>query len=168
MKLFERLLMHMNTKIETNFYCKSNYWPKRMYKIKKIVKKILLVKELTFEKKYFYFLNLVFVDDKNIKKINKAYRKKNKSTDVLTFVKLQTYHKTHNEVYCDIFFSAETIKKDAKKNLINFYDHITHLIVHCFLHVKGYDHKKKSDFLKMKILEEKILMKLNIKSPYII
>ena len=69
---------------------------------------------------------------------------------------------------CDIFLSAETIKKDAKKNGINFYDHLTHLIIHCFLHVNGYDHKKNSDFIIMKKLEEKILMKLKIKSPYIL
>ena len=63
-------------------------------------------------------------------------------------------------------FSAETIKNDARQNLIDYYNHITHLIIHCFLHVNGYDHKKNSDFLKMKNLEEKILTKLNIDSPY--
>ena len=66
------------------------------------------------------------------------------------------------------FFSAESITKDAKTNLISFYDHITHLFIHCFLHVNGYDHKKKSDFNKMKKLEEKILIKFDIKSPYIL
>ena len=73
-----------------------------------------------------------------------------------------------NETYCDIFFSAETIKKDAKKNIINFYDHITHLMIHCFLHVNGYDHKKETDFIKMKNLEEKILLKCNLESPYLL
>ena len=64
------------------------------------------------------------------------------------------------------FFSAEMIKKYAKKNLINFYDHLTHLIIHCFLHVNGYDHEKNSDFIKMKNLEKKILNYLGIKDPY--
>ena len=71
-----------------------------------------------------------------------------------------------NEAYCDIFFAAETIKKDAKLNLISYYDHITHLIIHCFLHVNGYDHKKNSDYLKMKNLERNILKNLDIKDPY--
>ena len=66
------------------------------------------------------------------------------------------------------FFSAQTIKKDAQKNLTTFYDHITHLIIHCFLHVNGYDHKKNSDFEKMKKLEQKILMKLGIENPYVL
>ena len=76
--------------------------------------------------------------------------------------------KNKYEIYCDIFFSSEIIKKDAKNNLINSYDHITHLIIHCFLHINGYDHKKNSEFVKMKKIEEKILMKLGIKSPYLL
>jgi probable rRNA maturation factor len=160
----------MKKKIETNFFCKSNHWPKRMIKIKKIVNNILKFENLGFKKKNFYFLNLIFMDDKKIKKINKKFRNKNQPTDVLTFIKLldQNQNQNQNQVYCDIFFSADTIKKDTKKNLINFYDHLTHLIIHCFLHVNGYDHKKNSDFNKMKKLEEKILMKLNIKNPYIL
>jgi len=156
----------MKKKIETNFFCKSNHWSKRMNKIKKIVKTILILNDLGFQDKNFYFLNLIFLDDKKIKILNKIYRNKNKTSDVLTFVKYLKNNKSKNEVYCDIFFSAETIKKDAKNNLINFYDHITHLIIHCFLHVNGYDHKKNADFKKMKNLEEKILLKLDIKSPY--
>ena len=158
----------MKIKIQTNFFCKSNHWPKRMLKIKQIVKNIIKIDELGFKKNNSYILNLIFVDDKKIKNINKAYRKKNKTTDVLTFVNCIKNNKNENETYCDIFFAAETITKDAKKNLVNFYDHITHLIIHCFLHVNGYDHKKKSEFLKMKKLEEKILMYLNIENPYLI
>ena len=157
----------MKIKIKTNFFCKSNHWSRRMIKIKSIVSNILKIDNLGFKRRNLYFLNLIFIDDKNIKEINKIYRNINKATDVLTFVKsFKNNNNKMNEIYSDIFFSAETIKKDAKKNSINFYDHITHLIIHCFLHVNGYDHKKNSDFIKMKNLEEKILMKLDIKSPY--
>ena len=157
----------MNKKIQINYFCKSNHWSKRMLKIKQIVKNIIKIDELGFKKNNSYILNLIFVDDKKIKNINKTYRKKNQNTDVLTFVNFIKNNKNENETYCDIFFAAETITKDAKKNLVNFYDHITHLIIHCFLHVNGYDHKKKSEFLKMKKLEEKILMYLDIESPYL-
>ena len=166
MKLLERLSMHMNKKIQINFFCKSNHWSRRMIKIRELAKKIIKIDDLNFKKKNFYTLNLIFVDDKNIKKINKEYRKINKTTDVLTFVSSIKNNKNVNEHYCDIFFSAETIKKDAKKNIVNFYDHITHLMIHCFLHVNGYDHKNEIDFNKMKNLEEKILIKCNVESPY--
>ena len=158
----------MNKKIQINFFCKSNLWSRRMVKIREIAKKVIKIDDLKFIRNNFYVLNLVFVDDKNIKEINKEYRKKNKTTDVLTFVNSIKNNKNINETYCDIFFSAETIKKDAKKNIINFYDHITHLMIHCFLHVNGYDHKKETDFIKMKNLEEKILMKFDLESPYLV
>ena len=41
-------------------------------------------------------------------------------------------------------------------------------MIHCFLHVNGYDHKKENDFIKMKNLEEKILMKFDLESPYLV
>ena len=158
----------MKRKIQTNYFCKSNHWSRRMIKIKKIVTKVLNFDELGFKKNKFYFLNLIFVDFKMIKKINRTYRKINKTTDVLTFVNYVRNHKNDQHAYCDIFFSAETIKKDAKINFTNFYDHITHLIIHCFLHVNGYDHKKETDYIKMKNLEERILKQLRISSPYLI
>ena len=158
----------MNKKIQINFFCKSNLWSRRMIKIREISQRVITIDDLNFQKNNFYALNLVFVDDKNIKKVNKEYRKKNKTTDVLTFVNSIKNNKNVNETYCDIFFSAETIKRDAKKNIINFYDHITHLMIHCFLHVNGYDHKKEADFIKMKNLEEKILMKFDVESPYLV
>ena len=158
----------MNKKIQINFFCKSNQWSRRMIRIREIAQKIIKIDDLNFKKNKFYALNLIFVDDNKIKKINKEYRKKNKTTDVLTFVNSIENNKDINETYCDIFFAAETINKDAKKNIINFYDHITHLMIHCFLHVNGYDHKKESDFIKMKNLEEKILIKFNVESPYLV
>jgi probable rRNA maturation factor len=157
----------MKKKIETNYFCESNNWSRRVKKIRNIVNNVLTIDDLGFKKNNFYFLNFIFVDDKKIKKINKTYRNISKATDVLTFIK-SLRNNNNNEVYCDIFFSAETIKKDANKNLINFYDHLTHLIIHCFLHVNGYDHKRKSDFTEMKNLEVKILMKLNITNPYLL
>ena len=99
--------------------------------------------ECYFNNENKYYLNIILTDEKEMKKLNKKFKNKIGDTDVLTFVNKLNHLKTSKEAYCDIFFSAETIKKDAKKNLLNFYDHITHLIIHCFLHVNGYDHKKK-------------------------
>ncbi len=47
-----------------------------MVKIREIAKKVIKIDDLKFIRNNFYVLNLVFVDDKNIKKINKEYRKK--------------------------------------------------------------------------------------------
>ena len=88
----------MNRKIQTNFFCRSNHWSKRMLKIKKIVTKMTKINDLGFKNNNFYFVNLVFVDDKKIKNINKIFRKKNKPTDVLTFVNIIKNNKNKNEI----------------------------------------------------------------------
>ena len=49
--------------------------------------------------------------------------------------------------HCDVVFSIETILNDAKKNNINFYHHLTHLIIHSFLHIYGYSHNDKKNYL---------------------
>ena len=66
--------MHMKKKIQTNFFCKSNHWSKRMSKIKEIVYKIIKIKDIGFDNNTFYFLNLIFIDDKKLKNINRMYR----------------------------------------------------------------------------------------------
>ena len=110
----------MKKKIETNFFCKSNLWSSRMKKIKNIVSEIISIDDCGFKTNTVYFLNLIFVDNKHIKAINKTYRKKNVPTDVLTFVTSLKNKSSKNESYCDIFFSAEMIKKDAKKKFNQF------------------------------------------------
>jgi len=155
--------------IKLNFFVKSNNWPKRLNKIKKITNKVIKQKSnLNFEKNIDYYLNIILLNDKKIKKLNLQYNKINKSTDVLTFVsKFQNVNFIKTK-YCDIFFSAETILFDSKNNKINFYDHFTHLLVHSFLHINGFMHKKKNDFTKMQKIEINILNKMGLHNPYIL
>ena len=106
----------MKRKIKTNFFCKSNHWSRRMTKIKSIVSNILKIDNLGFKRRNLYFLNLIFIDDKNIKEINKIYRNLNKATDVLTFVKSFKNNKNKmNEIYSDIFFLLKQQKRMQKK-----------------------------------------------------
>ena len=155
--------------IRLNFYVQSNNWPRRINKVKKITNKVIKEKaNLNFDKNINYYLNIILLNNKKMKKLNLKFKKINKTTDVLTFVstfKNINYNKTK---YCDIFFSAETIKLDSRKNKINFYDHFTHLLVHSFLHINGYKHKRVKDFLKMKKTEIEILNKMALQNPYLL
>ena len=71
-------------------------------------------------------------------------------------------------LYCDIFFSVDTIEKFILRNKISIYDHFNHLLIHSLLHINGYDHKKNLDFKKMKKEEIKILGLFGINNPYTI
>ena len=155
--------------IKLNFYVQSNNWPRRINKIKKITNNVIKEKtNLNFDKKINYYLNIILLNDKKMQKLNLKYKRKNKTTDVLTFVSTLNNIDYNKTKYCDIFFSAETIKLDSKKNKISFYDHFTHLLVHSFLHINGYMHKRAKDFIEMQKTEIEILNKIGLQNPYLL
>ena len=146
---------------------KSKHWPRRLVKVKQIIKRIFRNKKLlNFNYNTNYYCNIVLMNDFLIKKFNNFYKKKNKSTDVLTFIS-KIKKNSVIEKHCDIMISAETIFDDANKKNIDFYDHFTHLIIHSILHINGYSHNNKKNLILMKNKEIKILNKLGISNPYL-
>ena len=148
--------------------CKSKHWPARLKKVDNLIKNINnYKKELNFNKAIDYYCNIILTNDESIKKMNFKFLKKNKATDVLTFVSEVNVKKNKKQKICDVFLSAEIIASDAKKNNINFYSHLTHLLIHSFLHINGYVHDKLIDFKKMQKIEIKVLNKIGIDNPYL-
>ncbi len=88
-----------------------------------------------------------------MKKLNNKFRKKNKTTDVLSFpIKIRT----KNKLYVgDIAISYEIVKKRSKDT--NFFLEFDKMWVHGYLHLVGYDHNKLYDFKKMHRREKLIL-----------
>jgi probable rRNA maturation factor len=66
----------------------------------------------------------------------------------------------------DIVLAEETIRGEAEAGGLAFEDHLTHLIVHGFLHLVGHDHVVESEALVMEGLETAILGDLGIADPY--
>jgi len=154
--------------IKYSFICKTKQWPPRLKKINILIKRIMqFKKDLYFKKNVDYDCNLILTNDKFIKKINFQFRKVNEPTDILTFISDIHINKKENKKVCDIFLSADTICKDSIINEINFYDHLSHLIIHSFLHINGFVHEKFKDFIQMQTVEIKVLKKLGISNPYI-
>ena len=112
-------------------------------------------------KKNHLFCTLLLSGNKEIQKLNKKFRKKNKSTDVLSFPfynkkELLNKLKKEKEVYLgDIIVNLNKIKN--KKNIIKFKSEFNRLWVHGFVHLFGHDHKREKDFKKMYLIEKKIL-----------
>ena len=156
----------MKKTIRANFFCDSKKWPRRLPKIKKITLKTISKMRVYFKKNYFFSLNLILSDKKKMIKLNKRFRNKHKDTDVLTFVSINLNKELGKILYCDIFFSIDTIENFIKKNKFSLYDHFNHLLIHSILHINGYDHKNLKQFNKMKKEEINILKKLKIKNPY--
>ncbi len=105
-------------------------------------------------------VSIILTCDKEIRQLNKKYRKIDKPTNVLSFETGDNY------LLGDIFISFETVKKQAKKENKSFEDHATHLVIHGLLHLMGFDHIEEKQAQEMENLEILNLKKLGIKNPY--
>ena len=157
----------MTKTVKVDFFCDSKKWPRRVPKIKKITKKTIQNMQSYFKKNCLFSINLILSEKKRITKLNKKYKNKFKDTDVLTFVSNISNKKLGKTLYCDIFFSIDTIEKFIKKNNVNIYNHFNHLLVHSVLHINGYKHNNLKQFKKMKEEEIKILKKIGVNNPYL-
>tara|TARA_B100000575_G_scaffold237833_1_gene200073 strand:+ start:232 stop:699 length:468 start_codon:yes stop_codon:yes gene_type:complete len=121
-------------------------------------------KDKNFLKKKIY-CTLLLSGDKEIKKLNKKFRKKNRTTDVLSFPfyskkELKKKLKLEREIYIgDIIINLNKIK--IKNKLKKFKTEFDFLWVHGFVHLFGYDHKRKNDYIKMNKVEKKYLSLIN-------
>ena len=154
--------------IKVDFFSESKKWPRRMPKIKTITNKTINMMLSYFKKDYKLELNIILTNKSKMIKLNKIYKNKQSDTDVLTFISKIPNKNVGKILYCDIFFSIDTIEKFIRRNKISIYDHFNHLLIHSLLHINGYDHKKNLDFKKMKKEEIKILGSIGINDPYTI
>ena len=124
--------------------------------IKKKIKKIFPFNPL---KKKGLSFTILLTGSSKMKYLNKKFRNKNKTTDVLSFPNLDTVDlkkKTNTETYLgDIALSYEIINRRSKGS--NFDLEFDKMWIHGYLHLLGYDHKKFSDYKVMKRIEDKIL-----------
>ena len=117
-----------------------------------------------FKRKKLIF-SLLLSDSKEIKRLNKKFRKKNKSTDILSFPfyqKKDLYKiiKKEKEIYIgDIIINFNELKNVSSNE--DFKNKLNKLWIHGLVHLFGYKHKTLKDFKSMNRLEKKYLQYLN-------
>lgn len=112
-------------------------------------------------------LSLLFTDDNSIQKINAEWRDLDKPTNVLSFPTKDLAPGTVPlPILGDIIFSYETIQRESVEMDKTFKDHLTHLFIHGFLHLLGYDHINDTDAELMESIETRILHSLGLSDPY--
>ena len=121
-----------------------------------------------FPKKYRFIkkkvsLTILLSNNKNIKKLNKKFRNKNKSTDVLSFPAEKKINVKKSPYIGDIIINYEFMNKPKILSSLEFKSKVTKIFIHSFLHLLGYDHIKLKDFKKMLIEEEKIFQTIEKK-----
>jgi|TARA_X000000950_G_scaffold228159_1_gene275567 probable rRNA maturation factor len=110
-------------------------------------------------------INLKILTDEDIKELNKKFRNKNTTTNVLSFSN-EDVSKSITGNLGDIAISYEFVKRESKEHKKNFDDHMIHMLVHGVYHILGFDHENDEMADIMEIKEVKLLKKLDIKNPY--
>ena len=110
-------------------------------------------------------LSIVLLDDAEQQVLNRDWRQIDKPTNVLSFPQIEPFAPVLG-ILGDITWARETLQREAAEQGVSFTDHFTHLVVHGFLHILGYDHIDEQDALVMEGLETQILATLGIADPY--
>ena len=124
----------------------------------------------SFPKKYKFLnkkisISLLLSNNKNIKKLNRNFRNKNKSTDILSFP-FNNKLKISKETYLgDIIISYNFIDQPKSQNNESFKKKLIKTFIHGFLHLLSFNHVRDSDYKKMlkeeKFIYQSVISKLN-------
>ena len=152
--------------ININVFSEEKAWSRQLKKKELFFNKICKA----FPKKYKFLnkkisLTILLSNNKKIKKLNKQFRNKNKSTDILSFPfhrKVKISKKTY---IGDIIISYNFIDKPKSQKPKLFEEKLIKIFIHGFLHLLSFNHKKNKDYMKMlkeeKLIYQSIISKLN-------
>ena len=136
--------------ININVFSEEKAWLKRLKNKDLFFQKICdaFQKKYKFSNKKVSF-TLSLSNNKNIQKLNKLFRKKNKPTDILSFPFTKKVRISKQTYLGDIIISYNFMNKPQLLNTKLFNEKVTRIFIHGFLHLLGFDHKKNKDYIKM-------------------
>ena len=143
--------------IDINVFSEEKAWSKRLKNKNIFFNQICSAfpKKYQFKDKKISF-SLLLSNNKKIKKLNKIFRNKNRSTDILSFPTSKKI-KLIKKIYIgDIIISLNFINKPKSQSSKLFKDKLIKTFIHGFLHLLNFDHVKNNDYFKMIKEEERI------------
>ena len=158
-------------KVEISDYALSKNLRKLINKLIKTANKYSKFKQSKFK------VDISFVDEEQIRTLNREQRHIDKETDVLSFptlnlvpfqkVKLKDFKddidpNTHLLLLGDIIICESVAKRNAEEYGHSYERELCYLVVHGFLHLLGFDHVEEEDKKVMRALEEAVLKKYKI------
>ncbi len=112
-------------------------------------------------------LSVVMSDDCHVRELNRQWRNIDKATNVLSFPAQEVSPAgIAGMLLGDIVLANETVNREAQEQGKKFEDHLSHLVIHGFLHIFGYDHINDQEAEIMEDLERRTLLRLGIANPY--
>ena len=106
-------------------------------------------------------VTVAFVSDRAMRELNRLWRHKEGTTDVLSFpVKQDEFEKAEGSSLGDVVVSVEQAARQAKENGLTLDQEIAQLILHGLIHLCGYDHS--TDDGSMNKLELRLRRRLGV------
>lgn len=109
---------------------------------------------------------VVFTDDAHVRELNRRHRAKDAPTNVLSFPAGPPVGGRFGPLLGDVVLAFETVSAEAAGKGVPFDHYISHMIVHGFLHLLGYDHRTDQEAVVMEGLETAIMTDLGMADPY--
>jgi probable rRNA maturation factor len=103
-------------------------------------------------------VTLRIVGEAEGRRLNRAYRNKNRATNVLSF--------SYGNATGDVVLCHPVIAREARVQGKSVAAHYAHLVVHGILHLRGYDHETKAEARRMEREEIRRLRRLGLRNPY--
>ena len=143
--------------ISIEVFSEEKAWSKKLRKKELFFKKIcnLFPRKYRFPNKKIT-LTLLLSNNRCIKKLNKNFRNKNKSTDILSFPLAKKTLISKKTYIGDIIISYNYMNKPRSKNIKSFKEKVIKTFIHVFLHLLDFDHIRNRDYRIMLSEEEKI------------
>jgi len=104
-------------------------------------------------------IEVIFVDDPAIKKLNKVYKRSDRTTDVLSFG-LDAGVFGIKKLIGSVFISLDTARANSKRFGTSFEEEVVLYVIHGILHLVGYDDGTKAEIGRMRAEEKRILERI--------
>jgi probable rRNA maturation factor len=106
-------------------------------------------------------LSISFVDDTQIRELNRHYLGRNRPTNVLAFsMREGEFPSLHPQVLGDVIISVDTAQRQSNRFGLTDMETIILLMIHGILHLLGYDHEgTKKGAREMALIQKELLMK---------
>ena len=112
-------------------------------------------------------VSILLTDDSAVRILNRDWRGLDKPTNVLSFPAPKGPAIGDARILGDIVIAYETLKRECQDEDRELLHHLTHLTVHGFLHLLGYDHQTDAEADAMEAIESKIMTGMQLPDPWL-
>ena len=130
-----------------------------LHRIRRVVRKLKKVLKCSDQE-----ISLLFVDNEQIRQMNRQYLNRDHPTNVISFpIREGDYGHVNPQILGDVVISAERALQDAVAGDLSFDEEIDFLMIHGLLHLLGYNHEgvDENEATKMRDKEDAVFFILN-------